>query len=354
MKKLMCAALAAMTFTSVTAGTPPLKTNRAEVMKFFAENVYGVDPDMTGFKKTCGVVDKGLDAKLNAYRRDVTLNVRTPIGERTFTTMLLLPAAKKDAKVPCFVYISFGRPEEKLGLPVTFKGEKRAWPVEPWRWPVQEILSNGYATASFYYCDAFPDETKEIKDFGRNPARPKNGCGAINVWAMAASRVMDYLETAPGIDAQKVAVVGLSRLGKTALWAGAKDTRFAYTVVNGSGCLGARATTRNVQGEPISMITGNFPHWFAPNCRQFVNKDADLPFDQHWLIAMIAPRLVAIGSAEDDSWACPSGEHAAFDLARPAWGKDRNRAHYHIRYGGHNLLVEDWIDYMGFAQRHHW
>lgn len=347
-------AMVSVLFGSALAATPPLKTDRAEVMKFFAENVYGVDPDMTGFAKTCKVRDGGFDSKLNACRRDVTLNVRTPIGDRMFTTLLLLPAAKKGTKVPCFVYLDFCRPEEHLGYPVTIEGEKKVWPVDTGTWPVRDILARGYAAASFYYCDAFPDESKEIKDFGRSLTRPANGCGAINVWAMASSRVMDYLETAPDIDAGKVALVGLSRLGKTSLWACAKDTRFAYAVVNGSGCLGARATTRNVQGESIGAIVGNFPHWFAPNCRQFVGRDADLPFDQHWLVAMLAPRLVSIGSAEDDCWACPSGEHASYDLARPAWGEQRNRAHYHIRCGGHDILPEDWADYMDFARRHGW
>lgn len=141
-----------------------------------------------------------------------------------------------------------------------------------------------------------------------------------------------------------------------ALWCGATDTRFAYTVINDSGCMGSRPSTCNLPGgETIEVITSRFPHWFAPNCgARFSGKDAEMPFDQHSLIAALAPRLVAVGSAEDDFWACPSGEHAGLDLARPAWGAHRDRCHYHIRPGGHDINVTDWTAYMDFAARHGW
>lgn len=83
-------------------------------------------------------------------------------------------------------------------------------------------------------------------------------------------------------------------------------------------------------------------------------RDAELPFDQHWLIAAIAPRLIVVGSAENDHWACPSGEHAGLDLARPAWGVRQDCCHYHIRPGEHDILACDWLDYMDFAKTHGW
>ena len=344
------------------ATTPPLNTNRTEVLDYFAENVYGRRPDLSSFKKTCSVFDRGLDAAHNALRKDIALNVMTPLGETNFTAVLMLPQTAEAKRVPCFVYIAFARPDDVLTM-----SPKRD--VKPYRWPVSEIVAHGYATAAFYYRDVFPDKEEGIRAWGRLPDRSPTAWGGISVWALATSRVMDYLVTDPFVDASKVAVVGHSRLGKTALWAAATDWRFAYAVVNGSGCLGARVSTRNIAdaeprewsnrsingGETIEYITRTFPHWFAPKCRtQFAGKDADLPFDQHWLIAAIAPRLVAVGSAENDHWACPSGEHAGLDLARPAWGAAQDCCHYHVRPGGHDLLVCDWRDYMDFAKKHGW
>ena len=223
---------------------------------------------------------------------------------------------------------------------------------------MDEIVEQGFATVAFDSRAVFPDETAAITRWGASKDRKPDAWGAISAWALAASRVMDWLETFEGVDASKVAVIGLSRLGKTAIWAGATDTRFAYVVSNESGCLGARASTRlldSPHAETIAQITGSYPHWFAPNCnRKFAGKDCDLQFDQHWLIATVAPRLMAVGSAEDDPWTCPSGEHAGLDLARPAWGKYADRCHYFIRPGGHDICSVDWADYMSFARRKGW
>ena len=340
-------------FASVVsfAATPPLNTNRAEVLDYFAENVYGVRPDFSDFKKTCSVADRGVDTRLKAHRYDVTLNTMTPFGETNFTAVALVPASAAGGRVPCFVYISFHDPAAMIQSDPPSS-------VHPYRWPAREIVGQGFATVAFDYQTVFPDETAAVKRWGASKDREPDGWGAISTWALAASRVMDWLEAFEGVDASKVAVIGLSRLGKTALWAGATDTRFAYVISNESGCLGARASTRRLdspRAETIAVITGSFPHWFAPNCgRKFAGKDYDLPFDQHWLIATVAPRMMAVGSAEDDHWACPSAEHAGLDLARPAWGKCADRCHYFIRPGGHDIGIVDWSDYMSFAKRKGW
>ena len=315
---------------------PPLNTNRAEVLEFFAENVYGVRPDLSGFKPTCEVVESVSDAALKAKRLTVKLNVMTPVGERTFPVYAYVPASRK--RVPVFVYISFNDPlkfDPKDGGPTL-------------RWDVKDILAAGYATAAFCYENVFRDTNDEFK----GAKRPENGWGAISCWALAASRVMDWLEGEDWADASKVAVVGHSRLGKTALWTAANDTRFAMCVPNCSGCLGARVSTAWT-GETFEQITTKFPHWFAPKCRQFVGKDKDLPFGQHWLLAMVAPRLLVIGSAEDDWWACPGGELLGWTLSSEAW-KDASRTRYHIRKGGHDLRPEDWAFYLDFVKSHGW
>lgn len=316
---------------------PPLKTDRAEVIGFFAENVYGVRPDLSGFKPSCEVVETVPDETLKAKRLTVKLNVMTPTGERTFSVYAYVPSGARK-RVPVFVYISFNDP-----LKFDSKG-----PGSTLRWDVKDILAAGYATASFCYQDAFHDTNDEFKGI----ERPKNGWGAISCWALAASRVMDWLEGEKWADASKVAVVGHSRLGKTALWAAATDTRFAMSVPNCSGCLGARVSTAWT-GETIDQITGKFPHWFAPKCRQFAGKDKNLPFGQHWLLATVAPRLLAVGSAEDDWWACPGGEMLGWVLSSEAW-KDASRTRYHIRRGGHEVTSEDWAFYLDFAKSHGW
>lgn len=325
---------------------PKQPEGRAATIAIFEENVYGRRPDLSSFEKRSQVVDRECQTGMRAIRRDVTLNTLTPWGETNFTAVALIPSDASRGRVPCFVYISFESPDAIL---------EQKQGVKHYRWPVNEILEAGFATVAFDYQDVFPDRMKAVVDWGASSARPGDSWGAISTWALAASRVMDWIETVGEIDSQKVAVVGHSRLGKTALWTGATDERFAYAVINDSGCLGARASSFNLNGETIERITRVFPHWFAPNCAaRLAGKDKELPFDQHWLIATLAPRLVAVGSAEDDHWACPSGEHAGLDLARPAWGKRRDRCHYHIRPGGHDITPVDWQDYMSFARKCGW
>jgi hypothetical protein len=196
--------------------------------------------------------------------------------------------------------------------------------------------------------------------------RPPDATGALAAWAWGASRAMDYFVTDRRIDAGRVAVVGHSRGGKAALWAGAEDERFTLVVSNDSGEGGAALTRRNL-GETLARITTSFPHWFAPRYGQYAGRLEALPVDQHMLLALTAPRALYVASADEDLWADPRGEFLSLAAASPVfalWGDPEvepgdmpalgqplvaGRRGYHVRSGGHNLTPEDWMHFVDFA-----
>lgn len=243
-------------------------------------------------------------------------------------------------------------------------------------WPAEEIVGRGYATAVFRTVDVDPDQkdpaarAKGVRGvWPEGQGKPgEDAWATIGAWAWGASRVLDYLLTDPAIDGDRVAVIGHSRGGKTSLWAGAQDPRFALTISNDSGCGGA-ALSRRLFGETVAVINDAFPHWFCDNFKKFNHREAELPVEQNQLLAALAPRALYVASAEEDLWADPKGEFLSLAHAAPVYAlyglpgfkpgempavdspATRGKVGYHIRKGPHNLTPYDWARYMDFADR---
>jgi hypothetical protein len=267
---------------------------RPEVLELFRKHVYGTAPVDRPKDMTFKVIETDSDA-LNgkATLKRVLVNIAGPKGQLSTTMSIFLPNSAKKP-VPVFLLLSHRDPDS---TDWTRKIKRPFWPVE-------QIIARGYGTAAIQVTDFAPDRrdgwqhgVHTIFDKSDIPAQ---AWGTLAAWAWTGSRAMDYFETDDDIDATRVAVVGQSRGGKTALWAGARDQRFAMAVSNCSGCGGA-ALSRRRYGETVKRINTSFPHWFCDNFSKYNDAEDDLPVDQHMLIALMAPRLVYITSASKDS-----------------------------------------------------
>ena len=333
---------------------------RGEILELFRTHVYGRmpvgRPDDLQFR-----VEKTDPQAMGgaATLRQVAIEYGGPGGKGKINLVLFVPNKRK-GPAPAFLLIC-NRPASNIDPTREKKSEF---------WPAEQIIERGYAAAAFQVGDVDPDKHDEFKNGVHgiyDPAERKpDAWGTIAAWAWGASRVLDYLETDSNIDAKRVAVVGHSRGGKTALWAGAEDRRFALVISNDSGCTGA-ALARRKSGETIQVINKNFPHWFCENYKQYNGRDEQLPVDQHQLISLIAPRPAYIASASEDAWADPEGEFLsgvaaspvyelyglkglpATEKAKPDTVNHDGHVAYHLRPGKHNLTPYDWERFMNFA-----
>lgn len=368
-------------------------SKRGEVLGLFEQHVYGRQPGRPkGMRFEVTSVERGvLGGK--AVRKQITIHLLGVDQEPKVHLLLYLPDKVQRERVPVFLGCNFNGnhtvhadPGIRLSTAwmrnangpgvkdhrATEEGRGRS----AGRWQADKVIGRGYGLATFYYGDIEPDHAAGWKDGVR--AKLKEDAagrplaveewGAISAWAWGLSRVMDYLETDDDVDAKRVVVMGHSRLGKTALWAGATDERFAITISNNSGCGGA-ALSRRAFGETVKRINTSFPHWFCQTFKSYNDDEAACPVDQHELIALIAPRPVYVASAEEDLWADPKGEFLAAKHAGPVYalfgrggvGVEHQPAvntpvgdtiGYHIRTGKHDVTAYDWEQFLNFADRH--
>lgn len=237
------------------------------------------------------------------------------------------------------------------------------------RWPLPLIIERDCAVVTAYYGDFAPDDPSVVHTGMASLAAARQAdipederWGAIGMWAWGLSRMREAAATLPGLDGARAIVIGHSRLGKAALWAGAQDERFAMVVSNDSGEAGA-ALARRTYGETMARITTAFPHWFCRRLSTYATRVDALPFDQHALLALAAPRPLHVASAVEDRWADPRGEFLATREADAVWtllghrglgvtkmpGINRPvgaRVRYHVRAGGHDITQYDWAQYL--------
>jgi len=344
---------------------------RPEILSLFADQEYGITP--TGsFETKYEVVatnPKALGGK--ATSKQIKITFSKEYIERPVVILMYLPNQVK-GKAPVFLGYNFAGNQTVQNDPEIIPTSDAEIASAQSRWPVEKIIAAGYGVISVDCNQVFPDNRDGLRNsvlrlFGFNEEADlkMNSGQAMSAWAWGLSRIMDYLETDPDVDSGKVIVMGHSRLGKAALWAGAQDTRFAVVISNESGCGGA-ALSKRAFGETIDIITTKFPYWFCKNFKSYGNKEESLPFDQHELLALIAPRPLYVASAEEDRWADPRGEFLSAKYASevyklygyegitaddmpPVNTPVMNRVGYHIRTGKHDVTVYDWEQYLKFA-----
>ena len=349
---------------------------RAEVLELFRSEVYGRRPGRP--KALRFEVTKKDEEALGgkARRREVRIHFTSEENGPSMNMLLYLPAKAK-GPTPAFLGLNFrGNPTVSKDPGITLrKGDKESdRGKSSGRWQADMVIDRGYALATIWYGDIEPDDKRNAFSQGIHrvygPANkiPPDGWGSIAAWGWGLSRALDYFETIDEIDHKRVAVIGHSRLGKTSLWAGAEDERFALVISNDSGCGGA-ALSRRAFGETVKRINTSFPHWFCDNFNKYNGREADLPVDQHMLIALMAPRPVYVASAVDDRWADPRGEYLSAKHADPVYRllgteglpaqkmppvdkPSMGRIGYHIRSGNHDVKAFDWKAYLDFADKH--
>lgn len=364
---------------------------RPELLRLYREHVYGDGP-WSEFRAWGQVISEEVGALDGlAVRREVALKLVDAPAVSPVTILVYTPytAATDSRRWPLFLGLNFfgnhtvhRDPAISLttsSVPANSKTKGKAKHLlrglQESSWPLRLILSRGYGIATAYCGDIMADRPdglqygaakvlRESQDAGESKAP----WGAIAAWAWGLSRAFDCVAALPDVNPSRIAVIGHSRLGKAALWAGAQDERFWLVIANQSGCGGA-ALFRRRFFERIETLNRVNPHWFCARFKFYNNNEDALPVDQHLLIALIAPRPLYVASARLDLHADPLGEFLATKHAGEAYRlfgiqglaalelpmcdtPSRGTVGYHIRPGGHGITERDWRRFIDFADMH--
>jgi hypothetical protein len=360
-----------------------------ELRELFQDEMYGRYPTV----KTT-VTGKMVYENTKAFDGLATLReVEVSFGIRDCPSVYVLiavPNKRPAAGAPVFVGLNFDGnhthvDDKGVRIPTGYmlsgrKGVKDNRATEEGRgtckslWPIEQIVKSGYAVATCFYGDISEDH-KDTKD----PLAPfivdmklkdqPNRTESIMLWAWGIHRITDYLETLPELDTKRIAVLGHSRLGKTALLAGAFDTRYSVVIPNQAGCGGTGPSRHaDAKAESVKRINTAFPHWFNGKFKTYNDELDKLPIDQHLLLAMCAPRAVLYTNAEEDLWANPAGQFEMMKLANPVYAlfdskgtntesrpklKELNNEQlgYWMRPGKHELNPDDWATFITFVDK---
>ena len=365
-----------------------IRQRRPELLGLFEEHVFGHLPAPVSKLRTRlrSQVNNALNG--TAIRREITVFLTEDDNGPSMDLLVYTPA-ESDGPVPCFLGLNFNgnhtvdadpsihitsswvRNDKDRGVN-DHRANETGRGASSGRWPASMIVSRGYGLATIYcgdidpdFDDGFHNGIHAITESGRTAERSGDAGGTISAWSWGLSRALDVLELDALVDGSRVAVFGHSRLGKTSLWAGASDERFAMVISNDSGCGGA-ALSRRRFGETVARINTSFPHWFCINYRNYNDNEAALPIDHHMLLALVAPRPLYVASAIEDQWADPKGEMLSLFFAGPAFELFGRRplpsnvlpavdqpvqtdVAYHIRTGKHDVTDFDWMQYLDFA-----
>ncbi len=362
-----------------------MKKRRPEILRLFEENQYGRSPARPK-AMSFDVWDRGTPAfNGKAIRRQITVRFSADKAGPKMDLLLYLPAASRKP-APLLLNLSFSANSNNVddaGVRVgeTWGRDKKRIPANQARsfgkMDVVRLLDAGFGFATVYYGDIDPDfagglpygvRALYLKPGQAEPAPDE--WGAIAAWAWGLSRAMDYLETDKGVDARRVCIFGVSRLGKTVLWAGARDSRFAMVIASCSGEGGAALSRRNY-GETIAHLTApsRYPYQFCANYGKYANRVDQFPVDAHMLIAAMAPRPVLLQTGEKDGWSDPKGEFLAAAAAGAVYrlfgkqGLDTDimpsagtpilhTIGYLMHAGGHGTVPSDWDHYLNFMRMH--
>jgi hypothetical protein len=363
-----------------------LEKRRPEIVKLFEENEYGRSPGRPA-DMTFDVFDKdtpAFDGK--AVRRQVTIRFsKDPKGPK-MDLLIYTPAAAR-TPVPLLLSIGFSansntvKDDPGVRVGEVWDRDHKKVPANQGRsfggTNVVRLLDAGFGFAAFYYGDVDPDFAEGLPFGVRSlylkpgqSAPPPGEWGAIGAWAWGISRAIDYLETDKAVDAKRIAITGVSRLGKTVMWAGAHDTRVALVIASCSGEGGAALSRRNY-GETIAHLTAptRYPYQFAANYARYAEHVDRFPVDANMLVALIAPRPLLLQTGNTDYWSDPKGEFLAAVAAGPVYrllgkqGLDTTEMPsagqaimhdigYLMHDGGHGVIPLDWDTYLEFMKMH--